>query len=269
MASLVFKITYKKNDFLILSPSELIEGYLYGIPLCAKNGQELTQETIKQKIQTAQAEVEKFLYIKFGRQIVYDNVDFIRDEWGGWGFLKCHYPVREALRMDGFINTTQQIQYPMEWVSVTNNGGLNNPSEEYRFERNLHIVPSGSTSTATTNAVIFSGITPHLGFMGLANIPNYWKVQYCTGFTVPPPDLYDLVAKLAAIQLLAILGDILFGVGTTSQSLSLDGLSQSTSLARNGQGGLFGGRIKQYADEIRNKLPQLKNNYIGISFGVL
>lgn len=263
MGTLTLKIKYGVNDGLILSPSELIEGYLFGIPLCYKDGRELTQHTIKQKLQIAQEQLEKYLTIKFMRQIVTDNVDFIRNEWGAWSYIKCSYLVREALQMQGFINTTMQIQYPLEWVSITQN------AEDYRMGRNIHIVPAGSSSPVTTNAIIFNGITPNLGFLGLQNIPNYWKIKYCTGFTKMPMDLLDIVGKLASIQLLALLGDVLLGIGATSQSLSVDGLSQSTSLSRSGQSGLFGGRIKQYGDELKADLLQARNNYIGISFGVM
>ena len=79
----------------------------------------------------------------------------------------------------------------------------------------------------------------------------------------------DFIAKIASINILAVLGDVLYGVGITSLQVSLDGVSQSTPLTRSAQGGLFSGRIKQYLDDIDKMLPSLKGKYRGISFEVL
>ena len=263
MPTIGFKITYNANEQLILSPSELIEGYLYGIPLCYKDGREMTQQTIKDKILVAQLQLENILSVKLIRQVVQDTADFQRGEWGSFGYIKCTYLIRDSIQLNGFINTIKQITYPPEWISIMNNG------DETRTTRTIHIVPAGSSSPVTTSSIIFSGITPHMGFMGLDNIPNYWRVKYCTGFMKIPVDLLDIVGKFAAIQILAILGDVLLGYGTSSQSLSLDGLSQSVSTVRSNQGGLFAGRIKQYSEELKGQLSNAKSTYSGLTFGVV
>jgi hypothetical protein len=61
----------------------------------------------------------------------------------------------------------------------------------------------------------------------------------------------------------------LYGIGLTSISISLDGVSQNTPLTRSSQGGLFAGRIKTYIDDMEKAIPGLKSKYRGISFEVL
>ena len=121
----------------------------------------------------------------------------------------------------------------------------------------------------TQNSLIYNGISPHLGWFGQTYIPNYWRTRYITGWDKIPADLLDFVAKLAALNVLAIIGDIIYGVGLTSINITLDGVSQSTPLSRSAQGGLFAGRIKLYLDQMNNELPTLTSRYRGIPFEVL
>ena len=86
-------------------------------------------------------------------------------------------------------------------------------------------------------------------------------MKYVTGWDEIPADLLNFIAKAAALNVLAVIGDVLYGVGMSSVSISLDGVSQNTPLTRSAQGGLFGGRIKLYLDELNQQLPNLKNQY--------
>lgn len=260
MPTINFVISYGKNEGLIISPSELTEQYFHGIPMCTVDGRTLSQETIREKIVIAQDVVEKLLQIKLNKQVISEQTDFNRGDWNAFGFNAMSSLIKAPLSLTGFIGTVKQIEYPLEWLSV------NKPSEESWCNRNVHIVPAGSTSASTTNSVIFSGITPHLGFLGLQSIPNYWEFKYVTGFDKVPASVRDLVGKLAALQILGILGDIILGIGVTSQSLTLDGLSQSVATSRSGQTNLFGARMKQYSDETLATSKQLRDYYVGITF---
>jgi hypothetical protein len=238
-----------------------LERYFFGIPICTANGEKLSEETILQKIRAAQGTIENTLSIKLMKQIMEEKKDFIRGEFQGWGFIRTTYQIRHIIALEGFINTISQIVYPSNWVSI------NQPSDEKLLLRQLHIVPAGSDSPLT-NSVVYSGITPHLGFFGQPNIPNYWFVEYCTGFEIIPDEIVDVIGKLASQQLLAILGDILFGVGVASSSLGFDGLSQSISTTKSTSSSAFSARINQYEKELEKSLSNLKDFYKGISWTV-
>lgn len=259
MPKLQLIASYGKNNGLIFSPSELLEQYLHGISICTRDGRAMTEEAIAEKIRIAQKAVEQYLSIKFNRQVVEESRDFVRGDYKAWGFIKVTYPVRQVLDLTGFISTTRQIEFPGSWVSfeVT--------SEEDLLYRTIHIVPAGSDTTHT-NSVIFSGITPNAGFFGVQNIPNYWRIKYCTGFKVVPANVRDAVGKFAVMQILAVLGDILLGAGIASQSLSFDGLSQSISTTQSAENSAYSARIKQYADELKREMPKMKDWYKGLQF---
>lgn len=237
MPGLVFTTKFKKNDGLVISPDELLEKYFYGIKIADSTGATLSPKIIKQFIEAAQSEVEKWLNIKMVRQIIREDKDFQRNDWYAWGYIRTTYPVVEAMSLDGYIGETKQISYPKEWLSSrkTSDGEL--------YSRHLYLVPS--TNSPVSHQVVYTGITPHLSLTSAPQVPNYWKLEYVTGFCKIPADLSNFIGMLAAINIFHIMGDIILGTpGIASQSIGIDGLSQSYSANSSG----YGGRIKGYLE---------------------
>lgn len=265
MPKLTFKIKFNKNEGLVINPSELLDLYLPGIPLCYPNGGKVGENSVKQKIITAQRKIENFLSIKLNKQEIEEMQDFNREEFNRWGYIKTVYPIMGVKKLDGVINDIKQVSYPKEWLSFKKG------TDKTKF-RNLHLVPntSGTGATMTNHAFAFSGIAPQLGYFGSNNIPNYWRVTYCSGWDKGdiPPELLDVIGKLSAMQLLAMTGDLIFGAGVGNQSISIDGISQSYSTTKGGGKGAFSGRIEQYKNELEQEFKDLKAEYIGIMFRV-
>lgn len=255
MPSLSFHVVARKNDGLILSPSELIEIFLFGIPLRGKDGKYMSQTTIRTFIKAATEEIEKYLSIKIIKQVIKEDKDFNLNEFKNWSFVRTTYPVVKAHAMDGYINDTQQINYPKEWLSTrtTSDGSL--------YHRHIYLIPANSG--VGTNSIVYTGITPYLGFFGNSQIPNYWKMSYCTGFNSVPNDLLNFIGMLASLNIFMIMGDIVLPPGISSTSIGIDGLSQSLSSAVSSQSGAFGGRIKAYLTSIETSLKRLTNYYKG------
>ena len=265
MGKLVLKIQYGINTGLVLSPTELREKYLFGIPMCSNDGTKMSTSAIMQHLRTAQTAVENLFSIKLNKTVIEENRDYVRQEFMSWGFIRTMYPIAYIDNLEGWINGVCQITYPREWLSIKR-------QEYVAIYRNIYLIPNtGSKDGAhmTTNSLIYNGLSPHLGWFGQTYIPNYWRPRYVTGWDVIPADLVDLVAKYAALNVLAVIGDVLYGIGITSINISLDGVSQSTPLSRSGQGGLFAGRMKQYIDDIDRMMPSMKSKYRGISFDVV
>jgi hypothetical protein len=267
MPTIRLKIKYNINSGLVISPDELMEQYLFGIPTCTTDGRSLNMSAVRNAILAAQTRIETLFSIKLKKQVVYESRDFVREDFDNWGAVKVMYPIMQVEFLKGYINNVAQITYPKPWLNIKRDTTIAN-------YRNLFLMPNadytnGSGVTFSSNAVVFSGVAPHLGWYGKKVIPNYWRIQYITGWDNPPADLVDLIAKIAAINVLSIIGDILYGVGLGSISISLDGVSQNTPLTRSGKYGLFTGRMQLYTDEINQTMPDLKANYAGIAFMVL
>lgn len=100
--------------------------------------------------------------------------------------------------------------------------------------------------------------------------PQGFEIDYTTGFKSSDfvdEGLRGVIAKYAAIKSLATIGDGLLA-GFSSQSISLDGLSESFSSTQSATSAYFGARIHQYADEIKEWLKDSRYLYapIPISF---
>lgn len=258
MGSIQYSIKYRKNE-LVISSDELMSSYLYGINIKSQDGSSLSEDSIRMKIKSSQREVEQFLEIRLSVKFIEHTVDYFRDDyWNKFPILKTKLPVKKPLSLIGFLNGIEQIRYPLDWVnSKKDNEGF--------YPKKVHLIPTGSI-LGNSGHVILSGITAYYGLTAYSDIPNYFTLQYVTGFDFNnmPFDVIELVAKLAAIQILYILGDIVLGQpGLNSISLSIDGLSQSTSLASSSA---FSTRIKGYLDDIKHHSDTLKGVYKTFNF---
>jgi hypothetical protein len=96
-----------------------------------------------------------------------------------------------------------------------------------------------------------------------------FEFDYTTGYESSdfvPEGLRSTIAKYATIKTLAVVGDGLLA-GFSSQSVSLDGLSESFSSTQSATSAYFGARIKQYSDEIVEWLKKNRYKYSSIPFG--
>ena len=258
---------YKKNTGLVISASEVQELYFYGVTIQSQDGSELSQDSIEFYIRSAQYEIENWLKISFKCKLVDDNGSYYRDDYmQGLPIIKTRYPVNTPLSLTGFYKKVEQINYPASWLSSHYN------SDGY-FMKRISIVPTSGSSVGTSQDVILTGITTsYYGSLGRYNtLPDYWHYQYVTGFNSKnfPYDLIQVVGQLASIPLFAIAGDLILGAGIASQSLGIDGLSQSISTTSSATNAGYGSRIVEYRKSIDQSLKRIKNIYKGLSFTVL
>ena len=258
----ILTIKYKVDAALPMSAEEFITAYLTGIPLRGLGGERLTDEQIEIKIKTEAVRIENSLSIKIAQQKLSEYNDFNRDLFRNWGYIKHNFLINDITVLEGRLNFAQQIKYPVSWVSY---------DRSLENKRNMYII-AGQQSTdeagAPTNdsfIAIFNGRFPIFGAADTNNIPNYWYTNYTTGFTEVPLDILDAIGKKAAIQVLNIMGDINFGAGIASKSLSIDGLSQSINTTQSAENALYSARIRMYQGDLKVEMLELRNRYLGLS----
>jgi hypothetical protein len=247
---------YKRGttDWLALSPSELRDLYFYGIHLTAKDGTTISDSTYDTIISSAQKKIEAMFAIKLTPQIIQESISFYRDDFEAFGYVRSSYPIVQCFKLDGYVGTIKQIDYPVEWLSIRASG------DGETFYRQLYLVPN--QGAAQSGSLVYNGIVPYLGILGYSILPNYWQFTYCTGYSKLPYDLLDLIGKMAAVDVFAIAGDLILNPGISSQSLGIDGLSQSASIS---SGSAFQNRIKQYQKDIDEQTKILRSKYKGIT----
>lgn len=274
MPQLTFEIKSKVDVNQIISASDLKRLFLAGIPIDKLDT--LPDETLDFYINAARDYIEQELTILLNKQIVTENQDFDISSWQHWNHIRVNYPAVYCLLLQGFLGTTKQVDYPSRWLVCKKD------STGKLYSRNIAMVP---TQNATSNElVIYSGIMPNAGFFtGQRNIPTYWTAQYITGFDVIPPAIINAIGMLAAMPILMLLNDLIvkgnrnfpgIGFGVTNNSISLDGLSQSSGSYVNGNSTIFGAKIKEFKDLLfgdgkrAGMIEDLRNFYGSIIWGV-
>ena len=275
--------SFETKFFIALSVDTFKKRYLPGLPL----PNSIDDKTLEFYIESAQSEVETLLGIRLSKTYILGEQDFSGEDWVQWGYIKTIFPVIKPISLEGYYGTTRQINYPSQWLSVKRTNDNKN------YSRTMSLVPNRNASHS--EAIIFSGLMPHSHFFSSKRIPDYWLLGYITGWDVPPAELVDLLGKLAASKVLQLISDALMagtvtqtvnsqgqtvltsngsnfagiGLGMSSKSISIDGLSQSFSSYVNGQTGLYGATLKQYAEELDRSKPHSTISRLYDAYGAI
>jgi len=175
-----------------------------------------------------------------------DDYDFIPEEWKNHGFVQLrHWPVISVDRAVLYSQVKTEVidLLDQNWVRLTRDTGQ------------IRLFPKGGYAYGPFSV----GAMPWR-LMGM-HYPGGFEFDYTTGYPKSdfvPEGLRDVVGKWAAVKCLASIGDGLMA-GFSSQSVSLDGLSESFSSTQSATSAFFGARILEYTKEIDSWIK--KNRY--------
>jgi hypothetical protein len=256
----------------ILTTQELLDYYLFGIDLTNDAGEPyplaLYDWSIRYAISWLEHELD--LHLRPTR-ITDERYDYWRRDYEEWAFFKLKaQPVIDdltgadltTLQSDltrvrvMFPSTDQALEFDQRWIQIDERSGQ------------INIVPTQGT---LAQMLIGSGggLTALLT-TGRDFFPNLFAISYTAGFregTVPRA-LRELIGKKASFGPLNIAGDLLGGAGIASQSIGMDGLSQSFNTTSSATNAGYGARLLQYGKEIKEQLETLKRYYRGIQMVV-
>lgn len=208
----------------ILTPEKLRSRYLKGIPLTFPNGDTFSDEDFKDKILLAINEAELLLNMTVNREAFREKHPFDKSLYDAFIHIKAeHGPILslEHLRITSADN--QNIfQIPAAWIETSNFA-----------KRLINVIPMlavGLSSIATSGnngGMVFLTVLNGFGW-----VPAYWEISYTAGMSfkegqVPIP-VNELIGVIAAMS---VLSEIAPSNIFNSQSLSQDGISQSSSSA--------------------------------------
>lgn len=258
MPQVVYNLISGKNNGLPIGPSEVADLYFFGIPIVDPAGNTMSDAAITFQIKQAVEEMEGYLNCKLTKQVIEETQSYQLNDYKSWGYIPTTYPIICPVALEGRVGTVSQIIYPKEWLSVkkTNDG--------IGFHRQAFLVPTSGTAMQA-NSVSYGGFVPQVGWFGQNTIPNYWTFIYVTSFERTPEDILAILGMLASIKIFHQLGDIILGAGIASQSLGIDGLSQSISTTSSATNAGYGSRIVGYIADIKVGMPRLKAKYDGMT----
>lgn len=149
------------------------------------------------------------------------------------------------------------------------------------FEEGSFTIPSGETGLTISLAESFAGSRPTLilddsRVRVVATGNSAFKVRLreplgadlLVSYTAHniDPMILRAVGITSALLPLNIAGDLIAGAGVASQSLSLDGLSQSIATTASATSAGYGARVIQYTKELTTLISNLKSKYRRMNF---
>jgi len=246
----------------ILTADDMRYTYMFGIDAIATDSQEseFTDAQFDYFVEAALEEVERYLTLDIRRRVyktnpsdnqtrapIYRNgvdytdyddpYEFDPKEWQNYGFVQLrHWPLIKIDRAVLYSPVKGEVIdfIDQNWVRMSRNIGQ------------VHLFPKSGFSYGPYQ---ISGMPWIL--LG-QRYPSAFEFDYQTGFETAafvPRDLRDLVGMYAAIKALDTIGDGLLA-GFSSQSVSLDGLSESFSSTQSATSAYFGARLQSYAEHI-------------------
>lgn len=258
------------------TPDDLRYTYLWGTDFKATNGQYFTDEQTQYFIDAAITELERELNICIRKRVIRcepDKRNLVRTTkfaQGDYDEEEPYYKYKqEEINSRGMITTRRRPIIKVTKCELVNIGGGSMdllPStyiEKKKGVINFMKRPWRRSDTYTDVAkVLFPyGEQTFRSYM-------YYAVDYEAGYETSddiPDDLRQIIAKVAAISLLNVIGDGLMS-GFSSSSLSMDGMSESFSSTQSATSAYFGARIAVYQKEVQDyiKANKYKFNHIPI-----
>jgi hypothetical protein len=250
-----------------LTPERLKQEWLFGIPLVHPyTKQQLTDETLKNIINKASSRAELECGVDIAPIQRAIRLDFDRTKYSaGFGQLDLNFKnVRSIEEMSiravnndvtaspSAVDGTVLYTVPLQWIDTS------------RMDKGiLHLIPlQGTLSTTGLGAIdgVGAGASALLYavFSRVNFIPSFWYVLCTCGFAENsvPSIVNDLIGTYAAMEVLSMMGPL---NKFNSQSLGVDGISQSTSNPGNQ---LYALRMQELQEK-EQRLRDIIKSYFG------
>lgn len=210
----------------VLTPTLFRTRYLLGIPKVLPNGDQITDDIIKDYIVRAMNRAEIELGVNIDPVEYIDRLPFDRNLFKSFVHLRTNKRPIQSVKQLAIYSSNDEILFelPTDWIDMGQamNGQLNVIPFLAAYGRG-----DGVVTTVTNSGIAFLATLEAQKWLA-----SYWNVTYTSGLCNKageiPIVVNDLVGTLAAIDFLSLLGPT---DPYTSASLSQDGISQSHASA--------------------------------------
>lgn len=192
--------------------------YLFGINLTDSNGNPLPEELFVHYTNSAIDYLQNVLDIVISETEFTERHDYIRNDYQNWGFIQLdHNPVKEIKRLTLMYGNQRSVEIPLDWIQLD------------KLTGQITLFPSAGSA----NSLIIGQTGMLFGFQSQWDwSPQLWEVEYVAGLdekdkSLPIDLLKEAICKRASQGILNVWGDLIIGAGIASQSVSIDGVSQS------------------------------------------
>ncbi len=270
----------------IVTPDEIRGHYLFGHRLVSVRGDVVTDANLQFYIDKALEQVETDLNhiivatkyrhravnpdtprtdIPSGEVFRWDDLyEFNKNQFENFIQIKLHRkPITQISLWNLYDPSTSRVLINLlPWAKLKHEFGLLQAFP--RAGQGLFTFPM-----ANPGGFVGQGIGLYPG--GYDRYPNGYGVDFIAGYENArnvPYELVEIVGKLATIKVACDYGDGIMP-GLTSSSVSLSGISENLATAASGANTVFGGRIREYMEQIKDFWDRNRRKYIGITMGVI
>lgn len=250
----------------VISIEELKDLYLFGVDLTRDDGTPYSNAMFTHYIKSAVDWLEKQLQLPIiPRRYVEECHDYYQPDYNKYIWLKLlNSPVMGVEECKLVLPGEQVVKvFEQNWLHLE------------RFDGQLQMVPG----TGTAGTILLGASGAWLPFIYGNNkfIPDAFRVTYEAGFGRPsnpnavgrpdpeldyfPSNIKHCVGMIASLGPFNVAGDMIAGAGIASQSIGIDGLSQSVSTTSSATNAGYGARIIQYQKDIKAMVPALQRYY--------
>jgi hypothetical protein len=161
-----------------------------------------------------------------------------------WQLNLPYHQVSKIEKIAGYIGNSKALEISSGALSVNRKSGVAN------------VLPHNSQYSA------FYTFFMTLNFWGNREfIPAFWRYKAVAGIEeTTPGDILKLIGYTAAMSILTT-AEQAYRAGVSSESISKDGVSRSTSYNAKG---IYDTTIQEYKDWLKTNTPKLRNIYRGI-----
>ncbi len=229
-----------------LTPKWLRDNYLTGLTLCDEKDKPYGDPFYETHLMNAARHIEGLCDIAIVEEVIQaEEHDYRIGDYMTYAFMQLFKsPVRRVDEVRAVYPLGQTIQvFPQEWIRLEPLHGQ------------IHLVPSrGSLGQIIIGQ---GGDFLPLIYGGLSYLPNLWQVDYTAGMDPEnlPRDVVEAIAKMAALDVLTVMSDLVRPIGVASESVSIDGLSQSMSYLAPA----FQQHIVRYTDDLYGPAGKSQN----------
>lgn len=252
----------------------MIKKYMFGLKIVDPDTkQELDDSVYEHLIDTKIPYAEQQLGIAIlPRIIANERHDYYANDFMHYNYIQTYErPILQVNSVEMMYNNQRLEKFPTSWLKVyTRTGEIEvNPAV---IVGDSNVLNGGEAYMNGTQAI---SSAPLWGLPGIAStdvVPQALQYTYVAGMLPPtrrgitrdwevPLDLVQLIAKYVLRELLEIWGDLIIGAGIAGESLSVDGISESTTTTQSAMYTGGAARIRLIDDTIASLEQGLRNRY--------
>lgn len=252
----------------------MIKKYMFGLKIVDPDTkQELDDSVYEHLIDTKIPYAEQQLGIAIlPRIIANERHDYYANDFMHYNYIQTYErPILQVNSVEMMYNNQRLEKFPTSWLKVyTRTGEIEiNPAV---IVGDSNVLNGGEAYMNGTQAI---SSAPLWGLPGIAStdvVPQALQYTYVAGMLPPtrrgithdwevPLDLVQLIAKYVLRELLEIWGDLIIGAGIAGESLSIDGISESTTTTQSAMYTGGAARIRLIDDTIASLEQGLRNRY--------